>query len=198
MNPRAFNEDLRRKLDEGKTLNDALSDLRSSGATILQSTIAVNACQRYGMTEAKRLVNTSPVWADAKEKNEQLQRETEQKICNTPITLRIAQYIIVIGLLGICTGIGVRGEYLSRYYFRHAPRQMNLSQGTIHETIINHHDGYRHYTPIRVYLTDEQWLWFSPTADAIFAGIFCVAIVSGFVLGFRWKILQTKFGKTKN
>jgi hypothetical protein len=196
-NPRAFTEDLRKKLANGMTLDDALAELRASGASILQCIIAVNLCRHCGLNEAKKLVNFSPAWADVREKQEQIQREVDEVARNTPIMTKIIQHIIVIGLFGICIGIVVRGTYLSEHYYLHAPRQADAANGFVFPTTIYHHDYNRHYTPVMVYLTETQWRWFSPTSDWIFAGIFCVALVSGFILGFRWNILRTRlFGKT--
>jgi hypothetical protein len=66
-NPRAFTEHLRKKLTNGMTFDDALAELRASGASILQCIIAVNLCQRCDLNEAKKLVNSSPAWADFRE-----------------------------------------------------------------------------------------------------------------------------------
>jgi hypothetical protein len=67
-NPQSCSAVLRQKLDDGKKLDDALADLRASGATIVQCIIAVTLYQGCGPDEAKRLVHSSPAWADVSEK----------------------------------------------------------------------------------------------------------------------------------
>jgi hypothetical protein len=191
-NPRAFTEDLRNKIANGMTLDDALAELRASGATILQCIIAVNLCRRCGLNEAKKLVNFSPAWADVREKQEQIQREADEADRNTPLVTKIIRYIVVIGLFGICIGIVVRGTYLSEYFYLHAPRQADTANGFVYPVTI-HHGSTRNSVPVLVYMTENDWRWFgSPTADWISAGIFCVSLVSGFVLGFRWRILRPR------
>lgn len=190
-NPRAFTEGLRQKLAQGINLDDALTELRASGASIIQCVIAVNACRRCGLKEAQKLVLFSPAWADMKEKQEKLQREEDEKARNTPVLTKVIRYAIVISLFGACIGIAVRGQYLSSYYYLHAPRQADSSLGAVFPIII-HHGGAKNSNPIQVYLTEKEWHGFSPTSDAIYAGIFTVALVAGFVLGFRWNILKPK------
>jgi hypothetical protein len=63
-NPQGFSARLRQKLDGGKNLDDALNELRAAGATINQCIIAVNSCQRCGLAEAGRIMNSSPASAD--------------------------------------------------------------------------------------------------------------------------------------
>jgi len=67
-NPQGCSALLRQKLDDGKKLDDALTELRASGATIVQCIIAVNSCQGCSLNEAKKLVHSSPAWADVSEK----------------------------------------------------------------------------------------------------------------------------------
>jgi hypothetical protein len=67
-NPQGYSAILREKLGGGKKLDDALADLRASGATIIQCIVAVTVCQGCRPDEARRLVHSSPVWADVSEK----------------------------------------------------------------------------------------------------------------------------------
>jgi hypothetical protein len=78
MFPNAYSKQLRRKLADGKILDQALAELRSEGASILQCIAAVENVQRCGLAEAKRLVHFSPVWADMREANENFHAELEQ------------------------------------------------------------------------------------------------------------------------
>jgi hypothetical protein len=67
-NPQGCSAVLRQKLDSGKKLDDALAELRASGATIVQCIIAVTVCQSCRADEARRLVHSSPAWTDVSEK----------------------------------------------------------------------------------------------------------------------------------
>ncbi len=58
---------LRQKLAEGRTLEEALSDLRASGASIFDCVASVRSFRRCGLAEAKILVQSSPAWSDHRE-----------------------------------------------------------------------------------------------------------------------------------
>ena len=55
---------IRRFLADGKTLDDALSDLRKAGDSILDCIVSVRTVYGCSLEEAKRLVASSPSWAD--------------------------------------------------------------------------------------------------------------------------------------
>jgi hypothetical protein len=77
MSGHPYGKQLRQKLASGRILDDALSELRFEGVSILQCIIAVENVQRCGLAEAKRLVHFSPAWADMREANEKLLDELE-------------------------------------------------------------------------------------------------------------------------
>lgn len=59
-----YSIDLGRKLAEGKTLDDAFTDLRTSGASIFDCIVSVRAFRQCEISEARRIVETSSVWSD--------------------------------------------------------------------------------------------------------------------------------------
>jgi ribosomal protein L7/L12 len=78
MQPRNFGSDLRRRLNEGATLDVALGELRSSGASIVECIVSVRSARGCDLVEAKRLVHFSPVWADVRALNEEMHEELER------------------------------------------------------------------------------------------------------------------------
>jgi len=78
MFPLAYSKQLRDKLANGKALDDALSELRSEGASILQCMAAVEHVKKCGLAQAKRLVHFSPAWADVREANDKFHEELEE------------------------------------------------------------------------------------------------------------------------
>jgi len=62
---------LRRTLDAGKSLDQALAQLRSGGASILDCIASVRALRRCELSEAKRLVESSAAWTDVRERTEE-------------------------------------------------------------------------------------------------------------------------------
>jgi predicted transcriptional regulator len=64
MNPLGRKSDLRRKLADGKTLDDALTELRVSGYSIIDCIFAVHKVQHCEFIEAKQTVHLSLAWAD--------------------------------------------------------------------------------------------------------------------------------------
>ena len=70
-------KDLHRKLADGRTLDDALAELRASGASIMDCIFAVEKFQRCGLAEAKKTVHFSPAWADMKSGHEKFHQELE-------------------------------------------------------------------------------------------------------------------------
>jgi hypothetical protein len=57
-------------LAEGKTMDQALSALRSAGATILDCIASVRSFRRCQIDEAKRVVESSLAWADVQRRTE--------------------------------------------------------------------------------------------------------------------------------
>ena len=82
MNPIGCKNDLRQKLAEGKTLDDALVELRASGYSIIDSIYAVHRVQRIEHIEAKKTVHFSPAWADMRAGHEKFHQELEDLVKN--------------------------------------------------------------------------------------------------------------------
>ncbi|APV48315.1 hypothetical protein BWI17_00625 [Betaproteobacteria bacterium GR16-43] len=78
MQPRNFGSELRRRLEEGASLDTGLGELRTSGASIMESIVSVRSARHCDLAEAKRLVHLSPVWADVMAQNEKLHEELER------------------------------------------------------------------------------------------------------------------------
>jgi hypothetical protein len=57
-------KELRRKLAEGQTLDQALGELRGAGASIFDCVASVKTFRHCELAEAKRLVESSSAWAD--------------------------------------------------------------------------------------------------------------------------------------
>ena len=62
-----YSNQLRQKLAEGRTLHQALSDLRAGGASIFDCIASVRSFRRCDLAEAKLVVQSSPVWSDHRE-----------------------------------------------------------------------------------------------------------------------------------
>jgi hypothetical protein len=62
-----YSKQLRRKLAEGRTFDQALSELRASGASIFDCIASVRAFRKCELAEAKLLVQSSPTWSDHRE-----------------------------------------------------------------------------------------------------------------------------------
>ena len=77
MNPLGCQNDLRRKLADGKTLDDALADLRASGYSIIDCISAVHRVQHCEFIDAKKIVHFSPAWADMRAGHEKFHQELE-------------------------------------------------------------------------------------------------------------------------
>ena len=65
-------------LAEGKTMDQALSELRSAGASIFDCIASVRSFRRCQIDEAKRVVESSIAWADVKEGTEASWRELDK------------------------------------------------------------------------------------------------------------------------
>lgn len=65
-----YSKDLRQKLAAGKTLDEALAELRASGVSIFDCIASVRSFQRCSLEEAKRLVESSAAWADVRKATE--------------------------------------------------------------------------------------------------------------------------------
>jgi hypothetical protein len=74
---RDFTKDLRQKLADGKTTDDALTELRTSGASIMECIFAVRSFRGCDLAEAKKLVHFSSAWADMREHHEKFHAECE-------------------------------------------------------------------------------------------------------------------------
>ena len=59
-----YSKDLRRKLAEGRTLDEALTELRTAGASISDCIVSVRIFRRCEIVEAKQVVETSSAWSD--------------------------------------------------------------------------------------------------------------------------------------
>jgi hypothetical protein len=64
MYPRDFSRQLRSRLAEGLVLDDALRELRSSGASIIECIVATKRVRGCDLVEAKTLIHQSKTWAD--------------------------------------------------------------------------------------------------------------------------------------
>jgi len=73
--PGDYSKSLRRKLADGKTLDNALAELRADGASIIECIGAVKKIRGCELGEAKKIVNLSPAWADV---TEPITRELEE------------------------------------------------------------------------------------------------------------------------
>ena len=56
--------ELRQKLAEGQTLDQALAELREVGASIFDCIASVKSFRHCDLAEAKRLVESSSAWVD--------------------------------------------------------------------------------------------------------------------------------------
>jgi hypothetical protein len=75
---RDFTIDFRRKLADGKTTDDALVELRASGASIMECIFVVHRFRHCDLGEAKQVVHLSPAWADMREQHDRFHAELEQ------------------------------------------------------------------------------------------------------------------------
>lgn len=57
-------KELRQKLAEGQTFDQALGGLRDAGASIFDCIASVKKFRQCDLAEAKRLVESSSAWAD--------------------------------------------------------------------------------------------------------------------------------------
>jgi hypothetical protein len=77
---RDFTKDFRRKLADGKTTDDALAELRASGASIMECIRAVRQFRRCDLAEAKKIVHFSSAWADMREQHDRFHDELERAV----------------------------------------------------------------------------------------------------------------------
>ena len=61
-----YSKELRRKLADGKTFDEALAELRASGVSMADCVASVRSFRRCSLEEAKRLVESSAAWADVR------------------------------------------------------------------------------------------------------------------------------------
>ena len=71
-----FSKDLQRKLADGRTFDQALVELRVSGASIMDSIASVRNFHKCGWEEAKRRVESSSAWADVRKATEDSFRDS--------------------------------------------------------------------------------------------------------------------------
>jgi ribosomal protein L7/L12 len=64
----------------GDTVDDALEKLRLAGADIIESMKALREAEEISLGEAKRLVDESATWAEARESNEHLRALAERAL----------------------------------------------------------------------------------------------------------------------
>ncbi len=66
-----YSRTLRRTLAAGKSLDEALGQLRADGASILDCIATVRAFRSCVLSEAKRIVESSAAWSDVRERTEE-------------------------------------------------------------------------------------------------------------------------------
>ncbi len=66
-----YSKDLRRMLADGKTLDQALGELRAAGAAMSDCLATVRAFRRCDIVEAKQVVLASPAWSDYRDGTEE-------------------------------------------------------------------------------------------------------------------------------
>jgi len=65
-----YSKSFRRKLADGRTSDQALSELRVEGASIFECIATVRSFHGCSLDEAKRRVESSTAWADVRERTE--------------------------------------------------------------------------------------------------------------------------------
>src|SRR5437773_4662919 len=80
MDPRDFSKRLRGRLAEGLTLDAALRELRSSGASIIECIMATKSVRGCDLAEAKRLIHNSTAWADVIEQTDAVWAELTEEL----------------------------------------------------------------------------------------------------------------------
>ena len=75
MNPRRSIRPLRTMLASGLTLEQSLSQLRGSGASIIECIVAVKEVRGCELSEAKQRVYESSAWRDVAEATDKMWRE---------------------------------------------------------------------------------------------------------------------------
>ncbi len=70
-----YSKDLRRLLADGRTLDEALSELRRVGASIFDCIVAVRTFRRCEIAEAKQIVETSIAWSDHRSITDEVLRD---------------------------------------------------------------------------------------------------------------------------
>lgn len=77
MQPRDFSNDLRQLMAAGATLDSALGEQRTRGASIVECIVSLRAMRGCDLAEAKRVVHSSPAWADVMARNERFHEELQ-------------------------------------------------------------------------------------------------------------------------
>jgi hypothetical protein len=80
MFPRDFSKQLRSQLASGLTLDTALRELRSAGASIIESIIATKSVRGCDLAEAKRLIHDSTTWADVVERTDAMWAQLDEEL----------------------------------------------------------------------------------------------------------------------
>jgi hypothetical protein len=70
-----YSKDLRRKLADGRTLDEALTELRTAGASIFDCIVSVRTFRRCEIAEAKQIVETSAAWSDHRSITDEVLRD---------------------------------------------------------------------------------------------------------------------------
>jgi hypothetical protein len=78
-----YSKDLRRKLADGRTLDEALTELRTAGASIIDCIVSVRAFRRCEIAEAKQIVETSSAWSDQRNITDEVLRVWSEPDDNT-------------------------------------------------------------------------------------------------------------------
>jgi hypothetical protein len=98
----AYSEIFRQKITDGKTIDDALAELRASGASAIQCIFAVTCCRRCAPKEAKRLVYSSPAWADEAKK---MQQRGSKTVIGVGVAFLVIASVPPFGLRTLVFGI---------------------------------------------------------------------------------------------
>jgi hypothetical protein len=70
--PRHFVQQLREKLSNGHTMDEALTELRKEGASIFECIIAIKEDTGCDLAEAKRRIHNSHAWLDVIEATDRM------------------------------------------------------------------------------------------------------------------------------
>jgi hypothetical protein len=80
MMTRRFVQQLRTLCESGKTIDQALFDLRASGASIIECIVALREYKDCSIIEAKRFIHHSDAWRDVAEPTDKMWDEFAMEI----------------------------------------------------------------------------------------------------------------------